>query len=107
MPLTPMPHLGKGGTGFHGTGPGTAEYLLRTLVASGQAVVTGGSAEAELNAPGLKTTSVITSAIMFAAGVPSVITGDVLAIPEDGKIQFTSSTAGNTILLTWVDPPEG
>lgn len=107
MPLTPMPHLGKGGTGMQGTAPGSVAYLLSAMAAQGQTVVTGGSASAELNATGLKTTSVVTSAIMFDTGVPSVITDDVEAIPEDGKIQFTSSTAGNTILLTWVDPPEG
>jgi hypothetical protein len=106
MPLTPMPHLGKGGTGFHGTGPGTAEYLLRSLVAQGQFVVTGGAAEAVLVATGLKTTSVVTSAIKFDAGVPSVITGDVMDIPAANQIQFSSNTTGTVVLVTWVDPPQ-
>lgn len=106
MPLTPMSHLGKGGTGFQGTGPGSAAYLLNSLVAQGQVVVTGDAAAATLTATGLKTTSVVTSAIMFTAGVPSVITGNVTSIPSDDAITFDVDTTGNTVLVTWVDPPQ-
>lgn len=105
MPLTPMPHLGKGGTGFHGTGPGTAEYLLNTMANQSQFVVTGGAAGATLVATGIKTTSVVTSAVMFATGVPSIVT--VSSIPADDGIAFVEDTTGNTVVVTWVDPPQG
>jgi hypothetical protein len=104
MPIALNPHLGKGGTGFHGTKPGTAAYFLLAMASQGQAVVTGGAAEAQLDAAGLKTTSVITSAVMFASGVPSIVT--VASIPANGKVTFVENTTGNVVLLEWVDPPQ-
>ena len=65
-------------------------------------VVTGGSANTSLLCNGITTKSHILSAIRFASGVPSNILAEA-SIPEDGYVSFsTTSTAGNTILVTFI-----
>jgi hypothetical protein len=65
-----------------------------------QFVVTGGVAEANLTATGLTATSHIVSAVMYDAGVPSVITGNIES-QTTNIIVFDVDTTGNVILLTW------
>jgi hypothetical protein len=61
-------------------------------------VLAGAAANTNIAVAGIKTTDTIASAIMFAAGVPSLVT---VNITSAGFVQSTTSTAGNTILLQY------
>lgn len=98
MALEQNSELGNGGAGFHGKGPGSAAAMITELQGLAQAVVAGAAANTNIPVTGIETEDTIVSAVMFTAGVPSVVPA---TITSAGNIRSTSDTTGNTLLVTY------
>lgn len=98
MPLEQNSELGKGGAGFHGSGPGSAAAMIRELQGITQTVVAGAAASTNIPVPGIGAGDTILSAVMFAAGVPSMVPASVTSA---GNIQSTTDTTGSQLLVTY------
>jgi len=92
--------LGHGGTGFQGTGAGSAAAMIRELQGLTVVVLTGAAANTNIAVAGIETEDTIVSAIEFEAGVPVDRTG-VTSITSAGNIQINDVTTGNKVVLTY------
>lgn len=104
MALEQNPDLGHGGTGFQGTGSGSAARMIKELQGLRQVVLAGAAANADIAVAGIKTTDTILSAIEFEAGVP-VDRTSVTAIASAGNVQINNATTGNAVILTYYVKP--
>lgn len=83
-------------------GIGLTDYLpafIKAMLAPTIVVVAGAAANTDITVAGMTATSVVRSCIQYAAGVPSVVTGVVQA---NGKLQITTATTGNTVVVTFL-----
>lgn len=104
MALETNPQLGKGGSGMHTTGDGTAAKMILELQGLKQTVVAGAAADTDIAIAGIKVTDTILSVIEFAAGVPTDRTS-VASITSAGNIQLTVDTTGDSLLVSYYVKP--
>ncbi len=100
MALEQNAMLGQGGTGFQGSGPGSAAAMIKELQGLTVKVLDGAAANTNIAVAGIEVEDTIVSAIEFAAGVPADRTA-VATITSAGNIQINDDTSGNKVILTY------
>lgn len=84
------------------TRKGRAIVELQSVVTE---VVAGTTSATNIAVANILTTDTLESVIMFAAGVPSDVTGEA-SITSNGNIQLsTTNSTGNTLIVRWLDKP--
>lgn len=77
-------------------------HAIRELQSVTQEAVAGAAAVTNIAVAGIATTDTLESVTMFAAGVPSDVTGEA-SITSAGNIQLsTTNSTGNTLLVRWL-----
>lgn len=104
MALDTNKHLGKGGSGFQGEGPGSAAHMIRELQSLKVEVLAGAAADTNIAVTGIAVDDTLLSVIEFVAGVPTDRTANA-SITSAGNIQVDVSTAGNSLQLMWFGKP--
>lgn len=87
--------FGFGGTGLTDVLPD----VIRGLLSPNVVVVDGAAANTDIAVAGMVAASHIISCVQFAAGVPSVV---VAAVQADGKMQVTTDTTGDKLVVTFI-----
>lgn len=101
MTLETKDNLGHGGTGFQGTGPGSAAAMIKELQGLTTNIGDGTTAATNIAVAGIALEDTLQSVIMFAGGVPSDVTSEA-SITSAGNIQLsTTDSTGNKLLITW------
>lgn len=96
MPMVTMKNsFGQGGAGLT---DGTLKGVLTELRGLTTVVVDGAAANTNIAVAGLGATEQVQSCVMFAAGVPSILTPSAQSA---GNLQFASVTTGNKIVVTF------
>jgi len=75
---------------------------IHALASPKVAVVDGGAAETDLTATGLSAGDHVVSALMYAGGVPSDVTGEVTVTADDTVQLSTTDSTGNKIVINAV-----
>jgi len=101
MAFEKVPHLGEGGTGFQGTGLGTAAAMLTELQGLTRSVVSGAGAATNIAVTGIATEDTIVSVWELVSGVPTTDRTSVATITSAGNIQLSAVTTGNKLDIFW------
>lgn len=100
MALEQNSMLGHGGTGFQGTGAGSAAAMIKELQGLTVKVLTGAASATNIAVSGIATTDTILSCIEYESGVP-VDRTSVTTISSAGNIQIVNDTTGNKVVLMY------
>lgn len=99
--------LGAGGTGFHGTGPNTAERMIRELQLKQKVVLAGAADATDIAVPGLLPGDTILSCMHYTAGVPTAELRAEVQITDNETIQLTTTdTTGDVLVLEFAPKPD-
>lgn len=108
MTLETKDNLGHGGTGFHGTGKGSAAAMIRELQAQKSGVADGALPATNITLTGVKANDTLVSVIHFEAGAPTADMVAEASITADDTIQLsTTDTTGDKLVVTWLAKPAG
>ena len=99
--LETITHLGKGGAGMHGQGPGTAAAAIKELQGLSIELLAGAAANTKINVAAIRQEDTIVKALNNNAGTLTDITGTV-SIDDPravGTITLSGVTAGQTVTV--------
>lgn len=102
MTLANTAQLGKGGTGFHGTGKDSAAQAIKELQGLRISLVTGGAANTKFNLAGLTSQDTLLSVLNNNAGALTDVTANA-SISDTRAVgtvtAATGGTAGDTVTI--------
>jgi hypothetical protein len=98
------PMLGQGGAGFHGTGEGSAQAMLRELQSLRVSVVAGGGANSKRDFADIRNSDTIVSALNNNSGAITDITSTMSIddLRARGTVTLTTVNAGDTVTVNGV-----
>lgn len=101
MSLDQNPMLGHGGTGFQGTGEGSAAQAIKELQGLRVSVLTGAAANTKINLADIRQRDTILSALNNNAGAITDVTGTVTIedLRAKGTITVGTAAANDTVVV--------
>ena len=95
------PLLGHGGTGFHTTGPGTAERAIRELQSLRVSVLAGAAANTKIALADIRQHDTVISALNNSAGTITDVTGTITIddLRAKGTISVGTAVTNDTVTV--------